>query len=442
MFPSVDGVPIGFLAGVAPAAREWDLSVPLMVARDAATGSFRVDVVFEDGSARGTGREMYGSYVVPGNVGVAGCEGYGCDYDSRKQTLTVPAGAAPAHFSVLIATDERHDEGNETFTARLENVVVLSGAVAVDIANSSNSGGGAGLVNTTTVTIIDVTRGPHPAGAPWPLSRHDGTRRGSIVAPGTSTHRAPWTFSTPGASNLRSPVLGADGTLYAGSLDGSMYALWDDGTVRWTFATGLQIRSTPAISADGTVYFGSRDNNFYAVHGANGTLRWMYDTGFDMNSDPVIGDDGLVYVGRAESPRLLAFDAATGALVIDEAVPAEPTVTIAADGRLYYASTLGVGAHALGTGAPIWALAMTSILPSSSPVLRADGERLAFLTTGAFVSVATGDGTLLPPLELPVPAGTTIMGDIAVGPGDGSAYYMAQDLVRQHCVPYARRGRL
>ena len=39
------------------------------------------------------------------------------------------------------------------------------------------------------------------------------------------------------------------------------------GTKKWEFTTGNQVWSCPAIGADGTVYVGSDDNKLYALFG-------------------------------------------------------------------------------------------------------------------------------------------------------------------------------
>ena len=49
-----------------------------------------------------------------------------------------------------------------------------------------------------------------------------------------------------------------------------------DGSLRWAFPTGNDISLTsPALAADGTVYVGSLDGNLYAVNG-DGTLKWNF----------------------------------------------------------------------------------------------------------------------------------------------------------------------
>jgi outer membrane protein assembly factor BamB len=57
----------------------------------------------------------------------------------------------------------------------------------------------------------------------------------------------------------------ADGTVYVGDLENRIYG-YDtaDGSERWQFETGDDVRSSPAV-VDGTLYVGSDDGNLYAL---------------------------------------------------------------------------------------------------------------------------------------------------------------------------------
>jgi outer membrane protein assembly factor BamB len=91
-----------------------------------------------------------------------------------------------------------------------------------------------------------------------------------------------------------SPAVAADGTIYSGSSDNNLYALNPDGTLKWRYQTGGDVDAGPAIAADGTVYVGSDDNCLYAVN-TDGTLKWRYETGGEVEAAPTIGTDGTVY---------------------------------------------------------------------------------------------------------------------------------------------------
>lgn len=67
--------------------------------------------------------------------------------------------------------------------------------------------------------------------------------------------------------------------LYAGSLDGRMYAVdVPSGKTAWTFDAGAPIRQ-PAAVADGRVFFGSEDMTFHALDAATGRELWKTEPG-------------------------------------------------------------------------------------------------------------------------------------------------------------------
>lgn len=168
-----------------------------------------------------------------------------------------------------------------------------------------------------------------------------------------------WKFHT-GGYVVSSPAL-ADGSVYFGSTDGTMYAVdRETGTLRWKTATGSRVVSSPAV-ADGTVYFGSYDGFFYALDGASGKLKWKFKTSgerrfegkhlhgsepvaetmpdpFDVYlSSPAIWN-GSVYFGSGDG-NIYALDAGSGALdwkfKTGDVVHASPAI---ADGTLYVGS--------------------------------------------------------------------------------------------------------
>jgi outer membrane protein assembly factor BamB len=102
----------------------------------------------------------------------------------------------------------------------------------------------------------------------------------------------------------------ANGTLYVGSADGSLYALDPaDGHEKWHFSTQGAVRSTPAIT-DGRVFFGSYDHAMYALDAGSGALQWRRDTLMPVVSTPLVVK-GTVYIG-SRNADFYALDAATG----------------------------------------------------------------------------------------------------------------------------------
>jgi putative pyrroloquinoline-quinone binding quinoprotein len=116
------------------------------------------------------------------------------------------------------------------------------------------------------------------------------TTRGTPAMQATS---ARWTYTTGSYIDTRPAVAG--GTVYAGSDDGTVYALdAATGRLRWTYTAGDSV-SDPAV-AGGTVYVGSLDFKVYALDAATGGLRWAYTTGSYVLSSPAVAG-GTVYIG-------------------------------------------------------------------------------------------------------------------------------------------------
>ena len=86
-----------------------------------------------------------------------------------------------------------------------------------------------------------------------------------------------WSYPV-GGPVVTGPVL-AEGVVYAGSDDGTLYALYaESGELLWSFATGGPIRSISG-EVEGTVYVGSNDHHLYALDAYTGEELWRYDTG-------------------------------------------------------------------------------------------------------------------------------------------------------------------
>jgi len=112
------------------------------------------------------------------------------------------------------------------------------------------------------------------SGFPFPVSGisdssaqtvYIGSDGDKLHAVNASTGAQQWTYTTQG--DIRNgAVLSANGYLYFGSADDSLYCIKNDGTRRWAYKTGGDLyTSNPAMGLDGAVYIGSYDNKLYAV---------------------------------------------------------------------------------------------------------------------------------------------------------------------------------
>jgi len=89
--------------------------------------------------------------------------------------------------------------------------------------------------------------------------------------------------------------LGADGTVYAVNFNHKVYAV-KDGRKIWEFEGGDEFNTTPSVGPDGTVYAGCRDGNLYAVK--DGRKLWEVEVVNGIKSVHIFtctGPDGTVY---------------------------------------------------------------------------------------------------------------------------------------------------
>ncbi len=101
---------------------------------------------------------------------------------------------------------------------------------------------------------------------------------------------------------LSSPAIGGDGTLYVGSLDGSLYAVNPDtGENKWRFKTaGTYLIGSPTVDGSGNVFVGDSDGMFYALS-SSGKELWRYPAQSNIASSPAIGDDGKIFFTSYDS---------------------------------------------------------------------------------------------------------------------------------------------
>ena len=203
-----------------------------------------------------------------------------------------------------------------------------------------------------------------------------------------------WSFATGGGA-LTAPVV-ADRVVYAGSDDGSLYALAaDSGALLWSFAAGDVIRSTPTVS-DGAVYFGSYDNHLYALNAATGEELWHYDTGDSISYSPTVGGGKVYFPARAGGDRTVhAVDAATGEVVwaAEHPYPLDDRLTPAIHGGRVYAQGAEYGtfnAFDADTGEVAWQAEVGGYVESTPTVLEGRVYLTVFNQAYAF-DEATGE---------------------------------------------------
>jgi outer membrane protein assembly factor BamB len=187
-----------------------------------------------------------------------------------------------------------------------------------------------------------------------------GAGDGSVYALDAAAGRTRWIYKT-GSPVSSNPTV-ADGTLYFGSNKGWMYALNAiNGHIRWTVPlAGADGIGSPAVAGN-TAYVvangsSSSSSKLYAVNVANGHTRWI--VGGSFTSDPAAAG-GMIYVS---GDQLSAFDAANGHIEwtsrLEESFTTDPAVE---SGIVYIGSSNGtLCAFSAATGQLRWSYATAS----------------------------------------------------------------------------------
>ena len=167
-----------------------------------------------------------------------------------------------------------------------------------------------------------------------------------VLIQGEAIHSPPlsilWRYATGGQIRSR-PAVAAEGTIYAASEDGFLYA-WDPGgNLLWKSDLGWLPWDCLALSGDGTIYTGLKNNYFLAIN-PSGRPLWRFHLDGLPAGDPAVAADGTVYVGTTSGTlaalshlgRLQWSITLPGAITRAPAVDGAGTIyLVAADRRLY-----------------------------------------------------------------------------------------------------------
>lgn len=190
------------------------------------------------------------------------------------------------------------------------------------------------------------------SGCNWVMYRGNALRNGRAVTDTSKlTGTVFWSVSSPGFGYFyipSGPVVGSGPTIYAGGLDGNLYAFKSDGSLKWTYSTGITpgaVLTAAGIAQDGTVY--ATNGAVFAVS-SSGTLKWKFVLpGPGIPFEPAIASDGTLYFGDqcggiyALTPTgsvkwVFTEYQSPGCIEgISDGDPIGPAPAIAADGTIY-----------------------------------------------------------------------------------------------------------
>ncbi len=189
--------------------------------------------------------------------------------------------------------------------------------------------------------ITGASKSISPAIAPDANTIYMATTNGQLHAFSPSGSRK-WWMRFGGLNYSSSPAIDPSGMIYIGSSTG-LHAIDPTGQRVWTFKTAGRVETTPAIGADGTVYVGTigKTATLYAIDPVTRQPRWTYrPTGRgEFNAAPAIDANGVVYA--PVGAWIVALSPANGNPVWDYKTGANiyASPAIGGDGTLYVSSS-------------------------------------------------------------------------------------------------------
>jgi outer membrane protein assembly factor BamB len=148
-----------------------------------------------------------------------------------------------------------------------------------------------------------------------------------------------WQMSLPDSAP-GSIALDNEGCIYVGTGAGRLLKISmpanHQASVVWQVLIGQAITGSPVIGANGILYVGSLNTTLYAVDIQSGNVKWMFSTKGAIRSTPTISDAGTIYVAN-DSGEIISLDSTKNVLWYYR------TNSAVVAPLLYYNSTLYVG---------------------------------------------------------------------------------------------------
>lgn len=151
---------------------------------------------------------------------------------------------------------------------------------------------------------------PESSNIPSPAIAKDGTvyvTGGSrLKALNPDTGGIIWAFE-PGTGLGSAPVIMPDKSICVGGANGTLYVIYPNGTLKWSKNFGgSSITWQAAVNSDGTIFF-AYGNTLYCLS-ADGDTIWTYEASDTLNSSPVLGQDGSIYLSSQTARTFYAVN--------------------------------------------------------------------------------------------------------------------------------------
>jgi hypothetical protein len=225
--------------------------------------------------------------------------------------------------------------------------------------------------------------------------------------------RIRWQFEVDGDYMGFRPTIGPDGTIYFQDVEGHLYALRPDGSVKWIFQGGYPAGPV-AVGADNTTYIAS-DATIQAIS-PSGTLVWEFT---DPDSQgviggPAVGPDGKVYAAMdLLGLGAIALSPVDGHLVWSN----QGNPRLAEKGQLGLELVFGPASPGAGPD--------QFYVTCDNNTTNVYGHLYAFSLNGDQRWATSLGGVSQPPQVAVAPNGTISLGVAAYDPSDGSVMWSA-----------------
>lgn len=122
----------------------------------------------------------------------------------------------------------------------------------------------------------------------------------AIYAVSAITGQISWQYSTASATYGAGPVVAPNGYVIFGTEDsnGTLYALSENGTLRWSVQLGSAVKASPAVTSDGVVYALNNGGTLYAIDLTSGDVKWKASQA-GAAGGVAVDKDGTIYMGTA-----------------------------------------------------------------------------------------------------------------------------------------------
>jgi len=143
----------------------------------------------------------------------------------------------------------------------------------------------------------------------WPLFRGDPQATGVATASLPEKLELLWTFAVD-RGGFQSTAAIAQGMVYAGGLDGKLYAVdLAGGHKQWEFPTELGFTASASVR-NGLIFIGDSDGRFYCIDAKSGKEKWHFDTEGEINSSANFYQDQVLF--GSQDGKLYCLKADTG----------------------------------------------------------------------------------------------------------------------------------